>query len=82
MIPGDPAGEAAIEDEAAESAEQVARIFPEAAVLASLYDLVEVGVDGTVMTTPGARDAGNVQALERGMAVFDLESFSKGPVSV
>ena len=58
---------------AAETAPETARTFPLAAVLASKDDLVEVGVDGTIVATPGAllaEEAGD--GLERG-AVFPQE---------
>jgi hypothetical protein len=38
----------------AKPAARKARIFPQTAVLLSVDDLVEVGVDGTVIATPGA----------------------------
>lgn len=61
----------AIADASPELAEQAARTFPRAAVLASLDDLVEVGVDGIVIATPSALHAEQaVAALERGMAIF------------
>jgi hypothetical protein len=41
----------------AEPAAKAARTFPSAAVLASEKDLMEVGVDGTAMATPGASSA-------------------------
>jgi hypothetical protein len=43
------------------------RTFPQKAVLTSKDDLVEVGLDGTVIATPGA-EAEQALALERGMA--------------
>jgi predicted dehydrogenase len=47
------------------------RIQPGAAVLDSLNELLEVGVDGVVIATPGAGQAEPaIAALERGVAVF------------
>ena len=61
----------AIADASPEMAKEVARTFPRAAVLASLDDLMEVGVEGIVIATPSALHAAQaVDALERGMAVF------------
>jgi len=75
-------GAVSAEDAPVESAEQVTRNFPEAAVLASLHDLVEVGVDGIVVVTPSALNAGGaVQALERGLTVVNRESPQEDPVS-
>jgi hypothetical protein len=49
--------------------EKVARTFRLAAVLASGDDLVEVGVDGTVIATPSAVPAKKAgSALDRGVA--------------
>jgi hypothetical protein len=59
------------------STEQVARIFREAAVLASLHDLVEVGAEGKVTATPGAMDTKEaIQAPGRGIAVINSESLT------
>lgn len=55
---------------AAETAPETARTFPLAAVLASKDDLVEVGVDGTVIATPGASAEMTGGAPERGVASF------------
>ena len=61
----------AIADPSRELCDQVLRIQPEAAVLDSLDDLLEVGVDGVVIATPSALHAEQaVAALERGTAVF------------
>jgi predicted dehydrogenase len=61
----------AIADPLPELAAQAARTFPRAVVLASLDDLVEVGVEGIVIATPSALDAEQaIAALERGMAIF------------
>lgn len=62
---------AAIADTSRELCEQILRIEPEAAVLESLDDLLEVGLDGVVIATPSALHAEQaVTALERGTAVF------------
>lgn len=62
---------AAIADAQPELAAQIARTFPRAAVLTSLDDLMEVGVEGIVIATPSALHAEQaIAALERGMAVF------------
>ncbi len=80
-IPGYVTDAAAAEHAPFEPAEQVTRIFPEAAVLASLHNLVEVGVDGIVMATPSTLNAeGAFQALERG--VINRESPQEGAESV
>lgn len=65
------AGIAAIADASPELAAQPARTFPSVAVLTSLNDLSEVGVDGIAIATPSALHAEvAVSALERGMATF------------
>ncbi|HLX68382.1 MAG TPA: Gfo/Idh/MocA family oxidoreductase [Verrucomicrobiae bacterium] len=65
----------AIADPVPELAAKAARTFPEAAVLTSLDDLVEVGVDGIVIATPSALRAEQATAaLERGMAIFCARS--------
>ena len=52
-----------------EPREQVARIFSQSAVLAKVDNLVEVGVGGTVIATPGASHADLANdAPGRGMA--------------
>jgi predicted dehydrogenase len=62
-----------------ESGNQAARTFPQAAVLISLDDLMEVGVDGIVIATPGALPAEQAFAApERGMAILCLGRFAKG----
>lgn len=54
-----------------ELAAEIARTFSSAAVLTSVDDLMEVGVEGIVIATPGALLAEQaIAALERGMAVF------------
>jgi predicted dehydrogenase len=62
---------AAIADASPELARQAAGAFPQAAVLGSLNELIEQGVDGVVIATPSALHAEQaIAALERGIAVF------------
>lgn len=62
---------------AAETAPETARTFPLAAVLASKDDLVEVGVDGTVIATPGARANQANSAPGRGVASLSTNGRSR-----
>ena len=62
---------AAIADPSPEMAAEAARLAPGAALVATLDDLLDAGVDGVVIATPSALHAGqSVRALERGAAVF------------
>ena len=71
LAKSDFAGFTSVMDASPQLARQIVRTFPQAAVLASLDILVEVGVDGIVIATPSAWDAEQaVDALERGMAIF------------
>lgn len=61
----------AIADAPPELAAQTTRTFPRDAVLTSLDNLMEVGVEGIVIATPSALYAElATAALERGMAIF------------
>lgn len=74
---------AAIADASPELANQAGRTFPRDAVLASLDDLMEVGVDGTVIATPSALHVEQaVEALERGMAIFCQKPLGRAAASV
>jgi predicted dehydrogenase len=60
-----------IADPAPEAARQAAENIPGAAVVGSLAELLEAGVDGVVIATPSAQHAKHaLAALERGVAVF------------
>src|SRR4051812_45735358 len=61
----------AIADTSPELAKHAAQSFPQAAIMTSLEDLMEVGVAGIVIATPSALHAEQaITALERGVAVF------------
>ena len=61
-------------------AEETARTFPRAAVLTTLDDLMEVGVEGIVIATPSALHAEEANAaLERGKAVICQRPLTRGP---
>jgi hypothetical protein len=64
-----------------ESGAQTARIFSQSAVLAKMNNLVEVGVGGTVIATPGASQADLANdAPERGVVFSsaDVEQPKEG----
>jgi predicted dehydrogenase len=62
---------AAIADPSEEMAVQAAKLAPGAALVSTLDELLDVGVDGVVIATPSAMHAGqSIRALERGSAVF------------
>jgi hypothetical protein len=66
-----------------ESARSVQRTFSQNAVLGNLDNLVEVGLGGTVIATPGAGAEQAQPAPERGMTISetpaDTESFRPTP---
>jgi predicted dehydrogenase len=62
---------AAIADPSPEMAANAGRLAPDAALVATLDDLLDMGVDGVVIATPSAMHAEqSIRALERGAAVF------------
>ena len=62
---------AAIADASPDAAAEAGKLAPEAALVASLDDLLDAGVDGVVIATPSAFHAEQcIRALERGAAVF------------
>jgi predicted dehydrogenase len=62
---------AAIADPSQETAAEAGRLAPGAELVATLDDLLDVGVDGVVIATPSALHAEqSIRALERGAAVF------------
>ena len=62
---------AAIADPSPEMAAEAAKLAPGAAVVSTLEDLLDAGVDGVVIATPSAMHAEqSIRALERGVAVF------------
>ena len=62
---------AAIADPSPEMAAEAARLAPDAAIVSTLDDLLDAGVDGVVIATPSAMHAEqSIRALERGAAVF------------
>jgi hypothetical protein len=68
-----------------EPRQQAARIFSQSVVLAKVDNLVEVGVGGTVIATPGASHADPANdALERGVAFSstDAGQLKQGDVSL
>ncbi|RDI60227.1 Gfo/Idh/MocA family protein [Microvirga subterranea] len=62
---------AAIADPSADMAAEAGRLAPDAQVVGSLDDLLDLGLDGVVIATPSAMHAEqSIKALERGVAVF------------
>jgi predicted dehydrogenase len=62
---------AAIADPSADMAAEAGKLAPEAQLVSSLDDILDLGVDGVVIATPSAMHAEqSIQALERGVAVF------------
>ncbi|MDB5466233.1 MAG: gfo [Phenylobacterium sp.] len=62
---------AAIADPSAEMAAEAGKLAPDAAVVGSLDDLLDAGVDGVVIASPSALHAEqSIQALAQGAAVF------------
>jgi predicted dehydrogenase len=61
----------AIADPSAEVAAEASRLAPQAKLVSTLDDMLDVGVDGVVIATPSALHAEqSIHALERGAAVF------------
>ncbi|MXQ11434.1 Gfo/Idh/MocA family protein [Microvirga makkahensis] len=62
---------AAIADPSPEMAAEAGKLAPEAKLVSTLDDILDLGVDGVVIATPSAMHAEqSIQALERGVAVF------------
>jgi predicted dehydrogenase len=62
---------AAIADPSPEMAAEAAKLAPDAAIVSTLDELLDAGVDGVVIATPSAMHAEqSIRALERGAAVF------------
>jgi predicted dehydrogenase len=62
---------AAIADPSPEMAAEAGKLAPGAAIVGTLEEILEAGVDGVVIATPSAMHAAqSIQALERGAAVF------------
>jgi predicted dehydrogenase len=62
---------AAIADASPDVAAEAGRLAPDAALVSTLDDLLDAGVDGVVIATPSAMHAEqSIRALERGAAVF------------
>jgi predicted dehydrogenase len=62
---------AGIADASAATAAEAGRLAPEAKLVSTLDDLVDLGVDGVVIATPSAMHAEqSIHVLERGAAVF------------
>jgi len=61
----------AIADPSSEMAAEAGQLAPDAELVSTLDDLLDVGVDGVVIATPSAMHAEqSIRALERGAAVF------------
>jgi predicted dehydrogenase len=61
----------AIADASSEVAAEAGKLAPHAQLVATLDDLLELGLDGVVIATPSALHAEqSIHALERGVAVF------------
>jgi predicted dehydrogenase len=62
---------AGIADASPEMAAEAGKLAPQAALVSTLDDLLDLGVDGVVIATPSALHADqSIRALERGAAVF------------
>lgn len=62
---------AAIADPSPDMAAEAGKLAPDARLVSSLDDILDLGVDGVVIATPSAMHAEqSIQALERGVAVF------------
>ena len=62
---------AAIADPSPEMSEEAAKLAPGAALVSTLDELLDAGMDGIVIATPSAMHAEqSIRALERGAAVF------------
>ena len=62
---------AVIADPSPEMAAEAAKLAPGAAMVSTLSDILDAGVDGVVIATPSALHAEqSIEALERGAAVF------------
>jgi hypothetical protein len=62
---------AAIADPSPEMAAEAGKLAPDARLVSTLDDILDLGVDGVVIATPSAMHAEqSIQALERGVAVF------------
>jgi predicted dehydrogenase len=62
---------AAVADPSPEMAAEAGKLAPDAKLVSTLDDILDLGVDGVVIATPSALHAEqSIQALERGVAVF------------
>jgi predicted dehydrogenase len=62
---------AAIADPSPEMVAEASKFAPDAQLIATLDDILDLGVDGVVIATPSAMHAEqSIRALERGVAVF------------
>lgn len=62
---------AAIADPSPDMAAEAGKLAPDAELVSTLDDILDLGVDGVVIATPSAMHAEqSIQALERGVAVF------------
>ncbi|HZH50360.1 MAG TPA: Gfo/Idh/MocA family oxidoreductase [Microvirga sp.] len=74
---------AAIADPSPEMAAEAGRLAPDAELVSTLDDLLDVGVDGVVIATPSALHAEqSIHALERGAAVFCQKPLGRDAVEV
>jgi predicted dehydrogenase len=79
----DSARIAAIADPVPDMAAQCRNVAPEAVVLSSLEELLELPLDGIVIATPSALHAEQaIAALERGIAVFCQKPLGRNQVEV
>jgi predicted dehydrogenase len=71
IVEGGASEVAAIADAVPDATAEAARLAPGATLVATLDDMLELGVDGVVIATPSAMHAQqSVQALQHGAAVF------------
>jgi len=74
---------AAIADPSHDMAVEAAKLAPEAKLVTTLDDILDLGVDGVVIATPSAMHAEqSIHALERGAAVFCQKPLGRNAAEV
>jgi predicted dehydrogenase len=83
MIATGAAEAAAIADPSPQMAAEAARLAPRAALVSTLDEMLDIGVDGVVIATPSALHAEqSVRALSRGAAVFCQKPLGRNAAEV
>ncbi|MDP8918880.1 MAG: Gfo/Idh/MocA family oxidoreductase [Pseudomonadota bacterium] len=73
----------AIADPSPDMAAEAGKLAPDARLVSTLDDVLDLGVDGVVIATPSAMHAEqSIQALERGVAVFCQKPLGRTEVEV